>query len=1640
MPSKVKNQNGLLYEQAAQFAADLETSQTAAVDQMLAAWTDSYWGTRKDLDAFLNKVAEAQAAGIPTSPAWAFQEQRLKNVLDTTKVQIARYAADASMVTEKAQWSAIQASLKHSEKLAKSAVAQSLPGIGVSLANVNPKNLEHMVGFLANGSVLRNHLELTMPAKAATKVQEALIHGLATGKSQDWMIRKATEALGLSHTRATTILRTESLRAYRAASRANYLANSDVLGGWVWNAHLDARTCLACAIMDGTEHPLDATLDGHPRCRCAMVPRTRTWEDILGPDGAGIPDSRPPIRNGKEWLESQSPAVQRAMMGPSKFDAWTHGQITLDDMVARTYSPAWGTMRTERSLKAIQEGRAANWMDQAAPLPQPVQKVATPNPATVQEYADRYDLDFLNEWAVTPGNSPQALADVQAAINLKVLQQGRIGPKMPRPDLAKVDAAVTKLENAVLTKGYPSKGYSQTKAIYKAQANGKPGTQVGVVKSLTWEQKITAQAILEKHDAALPALARQWAKKDALDKAHDEALAIHATKKAQEAAEAEAKAIQEAVDDYVQTFQTDLTNAVLAAKGPGDVDTVFALKALDLDDMQKVMDDPLLGNPMGAAKVAAGKQALKAAQEAYQDAVDSMKAHALTDWENPKGGLTMSVDENGWATITPTANPANSLTFGPQATVKIMADPEANGWTQVLKPDPDQVENWKIGWQENDGSVNAGLYAKAKADVNASWMTPQDKVNLQEALDQDWAAGKWTPEPEYVAKIKKDLETGAQTPDSLKALAADPNTKPLTKANLHQAIQEYQAEQIAKASIPVPKPAIDVAKIKWEKVSDAQVQKLIAGVEQGKGTVDDLYVKFQASKNAGPKANYAKAILHLEGKGDAIPGGNPFGTPDPTAVKSFVDYLNDGVLKPDALEANLKGGLSDDTKATYWQALQEWKAAQTPAPGPALEMTPLANDYLAAVTKGELSMDNLVTVATTSKKAGHPDAAKAAIQAMYDKGEVGPVWLEKVGLKAAPDLPTTTPPTPASQGPAWPTKPPWEPSALKDTGKVVGTHGGRILEAPDGTQWLFKPPASPRDGFLATLDEAASRFQAMAGLKAPDTYVVTIGGKRGSIQRMFPAKDAFPTKPNVSALAQHDLDALQREHVLDWFLSNHDTHRAQFLRLDDGTMVGIDKGQAFKHFGKNERLDWDYDPNYNQGPLESVYSILWRDFANGKDVDLDPPGTGALWDQVKAIQAIPDDDVRALFRDFAEQAAAQGKLAYGNDVEKFLDALVKRKADLDKDFRALYEKAAKARAQARPGWKPKAAAPKVAPSKAKWVDKPKPDAPKPPAEPKAETAPLFDAWLADAKERYTAFSGKNLENSNNWQRFRKIVDDLSEADAKHLHAGKYLTDEQYAQAQALIAQAKAKRAELEGAYKRALADHDKAIQAYKKDLADWKDANGIKDLTAGMDDGTIRHTTDDQGVKWAQKHFSEDRYTASQRQALRSYTGSSYSSWNQHLRYTEGNPTQYLSSIKAIDKAMDAQPIPEDVILHRGTSMDAFKINGQTMGSGSDLSNLIGSVQVDHAYMSTSVGNSAAFSGNPVQLKIRAPAGTPGSYVQMFSNYTHERELILARGTHMYVHNAYQKNGKWFLEVEVVPSDFDPAMATPNPSTKPWSK
>lgn len=349
---------GRLHHMADGFMDALATGDEAAAQELLAAWSDAYWAARTDLDELVAYVARLRAAGEPVTGGMLARDRRFRAVLDAALDQMIRFGAQAAGIIQANQQTAGSLALTQAQALVAAAVAADLPGIVVDLGRINPANLATSVGFLGDGTPLAKHLTRTVAPDAVREVRRTMARALTQGWSTRRIAREFTKALAIPLTRATTIARTETLRVYRETSRATYEANQHVLESWQWQCALDRRSCIACVVQHGSYHPVTETLDGHPRCRCAMIPVTKTWADLGVP---GIEDTRTLLAPGEDWFRAQSVAVQRGMVGPLKFQAWRDGQITLDDMVARTYSTDWGTMRLERSLKAITEGRNANW-------------------------------------------------------------------------------------------------------------------------------------------------------------------------------------------------------------------------------------------------------------------------------------------------------------------------------------------------------------------------------------------------------------------------------------------------------------------------------------------------------------------------------------------------------------------------------------------------------------------------------------------------------------------------------------------------------------------------------------------------------------------------------------------------------------------------------------------------------------------------------------------------------------------------------------------------------------------------------------------------------------------------------------------------------------------------------------------------------------------------------------------------------------------------------------------------------------------------------------------------------------------------------------------------------------------------------
>ena len=278
--------------------------------------------------------------------------------------EFARFA-EARIIAEQAE--AVRAAQEHAEQLTLAGLGEPPPGVTVTFARLPSDAVTDLVGFLQDGSPPARALLDERGPEASKAVRDALVAGVATGQHPRVIARQIRQALGGNLVRALTISRTEILRSYRESSRRSYQANSDVVKGWVWHSALGTRTCPACWAMHGTFHRLDERLDDHPRGRCAMVPVTKTWEEL---GFKGIPEARRQIETGVDLFEKLPDADKEKILGKAAFQAYKAGTVKLEDFVGRKRSREWGTMRYTRSLRDILGPQwARKWMEKALNQP-----------------------------------------------------------------------------------------------------------------------------------------------------------------------------------------------------------------------------------------------------------------------------------------------------------------------------------------------------------------------------------------------------------------------------------------------------------------------------------------------------------------------------------------------------------------------------------------------------------------------------------------------------------------------------------------------------------------------------------------------------------------------------------------------------------------------------------------------------------------------------------------------------------------------------------------------------------------------------------------------------------------------------------------------------------------------------------------------------------------------------------------------------------------------------------------------------------------------------------------------------------------------------------------------------------------------
>jgi SPP1 gp7 family putative phage head morphogenesis protein len=146
--------------------------------------------------------------------------------------------------------------------------------------------------------------------------------------------------------------------------------------------------------------------------------------------------------------------------------------------------------------------------------------------------------------------------------------------------------------------------------------------------------------------------------------------------------------------------------------------------------------------------------------------------------------------------------------------------------------------------------------------------------------------------------------------------------------------------------------------------------------------------------------------------------------------------------------------------------------------------------------------------------------------------------------------------------------------------------------------------------------------------------------------------------------------------------------------------------------------------------------------------------------------------------------------------------------------------------------------------------------------------------------------------------------------------------------------------------------------------------------------------------------------------AIRTYTGSSYTKINRNLREDQGDP--YLDQMADdISRGLGKFRLKEPIKVYRGLSRNIF---------GMPVSQLPGVIVADKGFMSTTFLSDRSFSGG-IKLELRVPVKTRGAPVSTLSQFENELEFLLDKGTRYKILEATEEAGTIFLIAEVLEDD-----------------
>lgn len=204
------------------------------------------------------------------------------------------------------------------------------------------------------------------------KFKDAIRTHLLRGSSLNDMVRSVrgtkenrfTDGILTASTKqAEALIRTSIQAVGNRAAEASYIANSDIVQGFIWLSTLDSRTTEICAVRDQMKYTLDYEPVGHDfpwlegpgsihwQCRSRSRPWLKDYENMSKENqakikGLGVRATKfGPVARGTKfepWLKSiddERPGVAEKILGKKKAELWRNSKLSLSDLVTGDGKP-----------------------------------------------------------------------------------------------------------------------------------------------------------------------------------------------------------------------------------------------------------------------------------------------------------------------------------------------------------------------------------------------------------------------------------------------------------------------------------------------------------------------------------------------------------------------------------------------------------------------------------------------------------------------------------------------------------------------------------------------------------------------------------------------------------------------------------------------------------------------------------------------------------------------------------------------------------------------------------------------------------------------------------------------------------------------------------------------------------------------------------------------------------------------------------------------------------------------------------------------------------------------------------------------------------------------------------------------------